>query len=89
MHNKSSELEHCGTRACREWAVRGGENIQGYGAGRAVAFEIFIFRAGRASGRRVNGPWRPCTLDHERNTVMDITSNSYWHIFIFFKLSGI
>jgi hypothetical protein len=37
-------LEHCGSRAR---AGRGSENIQGYGAGRAVAFELFIFQAGR------------------------------------------
>jgi hypothetical protein len=49
---------------------RGGQNIQGYGAGRAVASEILIFRAGRASGRQTNGPWRPYTLDHEGNTTI-------------------
>ncbi len=50
---------------------RGGENIEGYGAGRAVASKNFIFRAGRASGRRANGPWRPYTLDHEANTTIE------------------
>jgi hypothetical protein len=45
-------LENCGTRA---GTGRGGENIQGYGAGRAVASEIFIFRARRASGRQATG----------------------------------
>ncbi len=60
-------VEHCGPRA---GTGRGGQNIQGYGAGRAVASEILIFRAGRASGRRTNGPWRPYTLDLEGNTTI-------------------
>ncbi len=59
---------------------RGGQNIQGYGAGRAVAFKIF--RAGRASGRRTNGPWRPYTLDHEGNT----TKAAF--IFAYFEFSN-
>jgi hypothetical protein len=62
-------LEHCDPQAR---TGRGDENIQGYGAGRAVAYEIFIFRAGRASDRQTNeravAAPVPYTLDHEGNT---------------------
>jgi hypothetical protein len=68
-----SQIIAISIRALWPWAGpgRGGENIQGYGAGRAVGSKINIFRAGRASGRRANGPWRPYTLDHERNTTIE------------------